>query len=264
MRTSRTTALALTTIATVALSLSACAKDADTTTTESGVKVVEEGLLTICTHLPYEPFEFTEDGEVVGFDIDVLKIAADAEDLETEVVDTPWETIVSGNALESGDCDVAAGAMTITPEREAVMDFSEPYFEATQALLTKKGSGYDSLDDLAGKRIAVQEGTTGETYVKENLPKGAKAVSYEDSVLMMEAVNNGQVDAGVNDNGLVNYYVEENPSVEVTTEFKTGEEYGFSVKKDDNPELLEAVNTAIADKDAYDEAYEKWFGAAPE
>ena len=262
--TKRSSGLALTALTALALSLTACAKDADTTETESGVKVIEEGYLTICTHLPYEPFEFTEDGEVVGFDIDVLKIAAKAEGLKTKVVDTPWETIVSGNALEGGDCDVAAGAMTITEEREAVMDFSDPYFEATQALLTKKGSGFDSLEDLAGKRIAVQEGTTGETYVKENLPKGAKAVSYEDSVLMMEAVTNGKTDAGVNDNGLVNYYVEQNPGVEVTTEFKTGEEYGFSVKKDGNPELLKAINEAIADEEAYNKAYEKWFGTAPE
>jgi polar amino acid transport system substrate-binding protein len=249
----------------LALSLTACAKDDEPTTeTESGVKVVEEGVLTICTHLPYEPFEFTQDGEVVGFDIDVLNIAAEAEGLETEVVDIGWETIVSGNALENGECDVAAGAMTITPEREAVMDFSDPYFEATQALLAPVGSGFESLEDLAGKRIAVQEGTTGEAYVKENLPDGAESVSYEDSVLMMEAVNNGQADAGVNDNGLVNYYVEQNSGVEVTTEFQTGEEYGFSVKKDDNPELLDAINAAIADEEAYNAAYEKWFGAPAE
>jgi polar amino acid transport system substrate-binding protein len=251
-------------VAALALSLTACAKDSETTETDSGIKLVEEGVLTICTHLPYEPFEFTEGGEVVGFDIDVLTIAADAEGLDTEVVDIGWETIVSGNALENGDCDVAAGAMTITPEREEVMDFSDPYFEATQALLTQKGSGYESLEDLAGKRIAVQEGTTGETYVKENLPEGAESVSYEDSVLMMEAVNNGQADAGVNDNGLVNYYVESNPDVEVTTEFSTGEQYGFSVKKGDNDALLEAINDAIADQEAYDAAYEKWFGKTPE
>lgn len=260
MQKPRITALAITALA---VGLAGCAKDADTTETESGIKLVEEGVLTICTHLPYEPFEFTQDGEVVGFDIDVLKIAAEAEGLETEVVDIGWETIVSGNALENGECDVATGAMTITPEREEVMDFSDPYFEATQALLTQTGSGYESLEDLAGKRIAVQEGTTGEAYVKENLPEGAEAVSYEDSVLMMEAVTNGQADAGVNDNGLVNYYVEQNPSVEVTTEFKTGEEYGFSVKKGDNDELLEVINDAIADEEAYNAAYEKWFGTAP-
>ncbi|MFC5727355.1 MULTISPECIES: transporter substrate-binding domain-containing protein [Nocardioides] len=262
MNTSRLATAALS-AGVLALGLSACAKDTSTTTTESGVNLVEEGTLTICTHLPYEPFEFTEGGEVVGFDVDVLKIAADAEGLETKVVDTAWETIVSGSALDNGDCDVAAGAMTITPEREAVMDFSDPYFEATQALLVPSGSGITSLDDLAGKRIATQEGTTGEAYVKENLPKGAKAVSFEDSVLMMEAVRSGKADAGVNDNGLVNYYVEQNPEVEVTTEFKTGEEYGFSVKKDGNDELLKVLNDAIANQEEYDKAYEKWFGSAP-
>src|SRR3546814_737853 len=152
--------------------------------------------------------------------------------------------------------------MSIKPGREKVMDFSDPYFTATQALLVKKGSGYSSLEDLAGKRIAVQEGTTGETYVEENLPKGAEKVSYEDSVLMMEAVNNGKAQAGVNDNGLVNYYVDQNPGVEVSTEFQTGEEYGFSVKKDGNPKLLDAINEAIADKDAMDELKVKWFGTA--
>ena len=93
----------------VALVLSACATDDSTTTTESGIALVEDGTLTICTYLPYEPFEFTEGGEVVGFDIDVLTIAADAEGLETSVVTSPGRTIVSGEALNTGQCDVAAG-----------------------------------------------------------------------------------------------------------------------------------------------------------
>src|SRR3546814_10880274 len=206
-------------IAALAFTATSCAKDTSTSTTESGAKVVEEGVLAICTHLPYEPFEFTKDGEVVCFHIDVLKLVAKAEGLDTKIQDTPWETIVSGESLNRGDCDVATGAISIKPEREKVMDFSDPYFTATQALLVKKGSGYSSLEDLAGKQIAVQEGTTGETYVEENLPKGAEKVSYEDSVLMMEAVNNGKAQAGVNDHGLVNYYVDQNPGVEVSTAF---------------------------------------------
>lgn len=137
-----TRALAIgTSLAALTLLASGCAKDDTSTTTESGVTLVEGGTLTICTHLPYEPFEFTEGGEVVGFDVDVLKIAADAEGWDTKVVDIGWETIVSGEALNTGQCDVAAGAMSITPEREAVMDFSEQYFEAKQALLMKAGVG---------------------------------------------------------------------------------------------------------------------------
>jgi polar amino acid transport system substrate-binding protein len=239
-----------------------CAKDDTSTTTESGVKLVEGDTLTICTHLPYEPFEFTEGGEVVGFDPDVLKVAADAEGWDTKVVDISWETIVSGEALNTGQCDVAAGAMTITDEREGVMDFTDPYFEATQALMTKTGSGITSLEDLAGKTIAVQDATTGADYVKENAPKDAKIVTFEDSALMEQAVKTGKADAGVNDNGLLNYFVSQNPDVEVVTEFQTGESYGFSVKKDGNDELLSVINDAIASDD-YDTVYEKWFGSAP-
>jgi polar amino acid transport system substrate-binding protein len=248
----------------VALSLTAagCAKDDTSTTTESGATLINDGTLTICTHLPYEPFEFTEGGEVVGFDPDVLKIAADAEGWDTEVVDIGWETIVSGEALNTGQCDVSAGAMTITDEREAVMDFSDPYFEATQALMTKAGSGITSLDDLAGMSVAVQDGTTGADYVRENAPDDTKIVSFEDSALMQQAVKTGKTDAGVNDNGLLNYFVSENPDVEVVNEFKTGESYGFSVKKDSNDDLLTIINDAIA-SDEYDAVYEEWFGTAP-
>jgi polar amino acid transport system substrate-binding protein len=250
-------------VAALSLFAAGCAKDDTSTTTESGVKLVEGGTLTICTHLPYEPFEFTEGGEVVGFDPDVLKIAADAEGWDTKVVDISWETIVSGEALNTDQCDVAAGAMTITDEREAVMDFSDPYFEATQALMTKTGSGITSLEDLAGKTIAVQDATTGSDYVRENAPKDAKIVSFEDSALMEQAVKTGKADAGVNDNGLLNYFVSQNDDVEVVTEFQTGESYGFSVKKGGNDELLSVINDGIASDD-YDTVYEKWFGTAPE
>jgi polar amino acid transport system substrate-binding protein len=248
----------------VALALAGCAKDDSSTTTSSGVKLVKDKTLTICTHLPYAPFEFTQSGKVVGFDIDVLKIAADDEGLSTKVVDTPWDTIVSGEALNTGKCDVAAGAMTIKPEREKVMDFTDSYFDASQALLVRKGSGITSLDQLAGKTIAVQEGTTGEDYVKQHTPAGAKVVSFEDSVLTMQAVKTGKADAGVNDNGLLYTFVKQNPDTEVTTEFQTGEKYGFSVKKNGNDALLTAINKGIADKTAYDAAYQKWFGKAPQ
>ena len=250
-------------IAALALTAAGCAKDDTSTTTDSGIELVKEGTLSICTHLPYEPFEFTEGGEVVGFDPDVLKIAADAEGLDTEVIDVAWETITTGEALNTNQCDVAAGAMTITDERAAVMDFTDPYFTATQALMTKTGSGISSLEDLAGKKVAVQDGTTGADYVRENAPKDTEIVSYEDSSLMQQAVLTGKTDAGVNDNGLLNYFVSQNPEVEVVTEFETGEEYGFSVKKDGNDDLLAAINDGIASDD-YDTVYEKWFGNAPE
>ena len=244
------------------LAVAGCAKEDTSVTTESGIELVKEGTLTVCTHLPYEPFEFTEGGEVVGFDPSVLEIAAEAEGLDFEVLDVAWETITTGEALNTDKCDVGAGAMTINDERAAVMDFTDPYFEATQALMTKTGSGIASLEDLAGKKVAVQDGTTGADYVRENAPEDTEVVSFEDSSLMQQAVRTGKTDAGVNDNGLLNYFVSQNPDVEVVTEFQTGEEYGFSVKKDGNDELLTAINDAIA-SDEYDAVYEEWFGTAP-
>lgn len=244
------------------LALTACGGGDEAGTSPSGAKLVKAGTLTICTHLPYKPFEFNEGGEVVGFDVDVLKIAADAEKLDTEVVNIGWETIVSGEALNSGKCDVAAGAMTINEERQKVMDFSEPYFEATQALLTKKGAGYKSLDDLGGKTIAVQEATTGADYVKEHAPKDAKIITLEDSALMMQAVKSGKADAGVNDNGLLYDFVKSNSDTEITGEFQTGEAYGFSVQKGKNDKLIEVLNKGINDKTAYDKVFKKWFGEA--
>ena len=142
-------------------------------------------------------------------------------------------------------------------------EITDPYFEATQALMTKTGSGITSLEDLAGKTIAVQDATTGADYVKENAPKDAKIVTFEDSALMEQAVKTGKADAGVNDNGLLNYFVSQNDDVEVVTEFQTGESYGFSVKKGGNDELLSVINDGIASDD-YDTVYEKWFGNAPE
>ena len=224
---------------TLTLALAGCAKEDTSTTTESGIKVVEKGVLTICTHLPYEPFEYTDGGKIVGFDPDVLEIAADAEGARHQ-----------GHRHRLGDHRHGRGAQHRQvrrgrrrdddhAERENVMDFTDPYFKATQALMTKTGSGITSLDDLAGKKIAVQDGTTGADYVRENAPKDTEIISFEDSSLMQQAVRTGKTDAGVNDNGLLNYFVSQNPDVEVVTEFQTGEEYGFSVKKGGNDELLD-------------------------
>ena len=166
----RTIATAISAAA-LALTAAGCAKDDTSTATESGIELVKTDTLTICTHLPYEPFEFTEGGEVVGFDVDVLKIAADAEGWDTKVVDIGWETIVSGEALNTGQCDVAAGAMSITPEREAVMDFPEQYFEAKQALLMKAGVGtHDELLGIVNEAIASDDYDAA--YEKWSAPLG--------------------------------------------------------------------------------------------
>ena len=252
-------------LATAAVALSGC-KAADTTTTDSGAEIVSDGNLSVCTSLPYKPFEFQKSGEIIGFDMDLMALVAKELDLKVKVVQTPFEGIQSGQALNTGQCDVAAAGMTITDVRSKVIDFSDPYFDATQALLVQKGAGFDSLESLAGKTIAVQTGTTGEIYTNENAPKDATIRSFEDLGLLTAAVKTGQVDAAVQDNGPLLDYIKTNPDTEVTAEFDTGEQYGFAVKKDGNDELLSTVNDALAkakDDGTYDDIYKEWFGSAP-
>lgn len=252
--------------AALALAISSCASDTETTTTESGAELIDGDKLTVCTHLPYEPFQFTESGEVVGFDVDMMDLVAEELGVEQEIFDTPFEGIQSGQSLNTQKCDVAAAGMTITDERARVIDFSDPYFDATQALLVAKGSGIASLEDLSGKTLAVQEGTTGELYANDNAPDDVEVRSFEDLALLTTAVKTGQVDAGINDNGVLFDYVQDNPELEVATEFDTGEQYGFAVAKDGNDELLATINDVISkaqEDGTYDEIYEKWFGEAP-
>ncbi len=249
-------------VSTLGLALSACANQTDKVTTESGVQVIKDGNLTVCTHLPYEPFQYNKGGEVVGFDVDLMDLVADDLGLEQEIVNTPFETIETGQAMSTGKCDIAAAGMTITEERDQVIDFSDPYFEATQALLVKKGAGYDSLESLDGKTLGVQVGTTGEQYANDNVPEGVEIKVFEDLALLLEAVKSGSIDAAINDNTVLIDYAEQNPDTEMTTEFETGEQYGFGVAQGENADLLDAVNKAFQeahDDGTYDTLFEKYF-----
>ena len=248
--------------ATLALTVAGCATDTDKVTTDSGVEVIEDGKLTVCTHLPYEPFQYNEGGEVVGFDVDLMDLVAEDLDLEQSIVNTPFETIETGQAMATGKCDIAAAGMTITEERDKVIDFSDPYFNATQALLTKKGSGYDSMESLDGKTLGVQIGTTGQVYAEENATEGVELKVFEDLALLLEAVKNGSIDAAINDNTVLIGYAEQNPDTEMTVEFDTGEQYGFGVAEGESAELLDAVNKAFADAHedgTYEELFKKYF-----
>jgi polar amino acid transport system substrate-binding protein len=245
-------------VSTLGLALSACATDTKKVTTDSGVQVIKDGKLTVCTHLPYEPFQYNKGGEIVGFDVDLMDLVADDLGLEQDIVNTPFETIETGQAMATGKCDIAAAGMTITEERDKVIDFSDPYFNATQALLAKKGAGYDSLESLEGKTLGVQIGTTGQEYANDNAPEGVELKVFEDLALLLEAVKNGSIDAAINDNTVLIGYAEQNPDTEMTVEFDTGEQYGFGVAEGENADLLDAVNKAFADAHE-DGTYEKLF-----
>lgn len=237
-----------------------------------GIRIVEEGKLTICTNLPYKPFQHrdSDSGEVVGFDVDLLDLLAKDLGLEKEIIDvSEWEQVTSGAVFQADRCDIGMGAMTITEERDAALTISSPYFEATQALIAKKDSGYKSLRDLKGKRVGVQTGTTGQDFAKSvEEDYGFQTADFEDLVSELNAVKAGTVDAAINDNEPLKGFAAENPDTEVITDFKTGEQYGFPAKKDDEnaEKLIERLNglLAEAEKDGtYAKIYKKWFGTEP-
>lgn len=234
-----------------------------------GAKLVNDGKLTTCTNIPYEPFQFKDgSGKVVGFDVDIVDLAAKKLGVEQEIVDIDFAQIKSGAAMASGKCDVAAAGMTITDERKANIDFSVPYFDATQALLAKKGTGATSLDDVKAKglKLGAQASTTGLDYVKG---KGYDPVEYADSAKELLALQAGQADVIVQDLPVVLTWLKK-PEVaekfELIASLDTGEQYGIGLKKGADPVLLKTINETVeaAKKDGtYEQIFVKWFGKKP-
>ncbi|MGW0366927.1 ABC transporter substrate-binding protein [Streptomyces sp. NPDC002990] len=231
-----------------------------------GVPVVEAGKLTTCTHLPYPPFQFEQQGKIVGFDVALIdRVAADLK-VEQKILDTPFENFKTGAFLNSGECDLAAAGMTITDERKKNVDFSVPYFDATQALLATKKSGVTSLADVRTKKLGAQAETTGESYAKS---QGLDPVAFESSDAVLNGLRTGQVDAVIIDYPVVQGWLKDQKNAAefaLGQNIETGEQYGFSVKKG-NTALLAAINKAITTAKAdgtYKKLYEQWIGPMPQ
>ncbi|MEU6671155.1 transporter substrate-binding domain-containing protein [Streptomyces sp. NPDC046727] len=233
-------------------------------TTVKGVHLAKAGQLTTCTHLPYPPFQSEIDGKVQGFDVSLIDLVAKNLGVKQQILDTPFENFKTGAFLNSGQCDLAAAGMTITAERKKNVDFSDPYFEATQAVLVDKSSGIDSLADVKakGKKLGAQAQTTGEDYVKG---KGYDPISFESSDAVLNGLRTGQVQAVVIDYPVVQGWLKDKANADkfkVVDNLKTGEQYGFTVKKG-NTALREAINKALKDAKAdgtYKKIYEQWIG----
>ncbi|GAB7107517.1 glutamine ABC transporter substrate-binding protein GlnH [Streptomyces phaeofaciens JCM 4814] len=264
----RTRALAAGTATAALMLVSACTSSDDggsgSKTAAGGVELAKAGQLTTCTHLPYPPFQSEIDGKVQGFDVSLIDLVAEDLGVKQVVLDTPFENFKTGAFLNSGECDVAAAGMTITEERKKNVDFSDPYFDATQALLVDKDSGITSLADAKAKgvKLGAQAQTTGEDYAKK---QGFDPVSFESSDAVLNGLRSGQVKAVVIDYPVVQGWLKDKANAdafEVADNINTGEQYGFTVKKG-NTELLAAIDKALAEAKAdgtYKEIYEKWIG----
>ena len=273
LRKSRAAA-AVASVAVFALVLSACGSDdspsggTEDKAAAAGITLVKSGKLTVCTHLPYKPFQYKEGNDVVGFDVDLLNLVANDLGLTQEVVNIEWAQVTSGAAFQAKKCDMGMGAMTITPERQAAISITAPYMDATQVLLVKADSGIKTLEDLKGKKVGVQADTTGKVYADEQAKKiGFEVVVFNDLALQENNVKSGRVQAAINDNGVLYDFVKDNPDTAVAAEFNTGEQYGFGALKDGSgPKLVEKFNTLLttAKTDGkYNEIYKKWFGVEP-
>ncbi|MFF3638428.1 transporter substrate-binding domain-containing protein [Streptomyces sp. NPDC101169] len=261
----RTRLLAATTATAGLVLVAGCSSgDGGKGATVKGVHLVKAGQLTTCTHLPYPPFQSEVNGKVQGFDVSLVDLAAKNLGVKQQILDTPFENFKTGAFLNSGQCDLAAAGMTITAERKKNVDFSDPYFEATQAVLVDRNSGINSLEDVKakGKKLGAQAQTTGEDYVKG---KGYDPISFESSDAVLNGLRTGQVQAVVIDYPVVQGWLKDKANADkfkVVGNLKTGEQYGFTVKKG-NTKLREALNKAIADAKAdgtYKKLYEKWIG----
>ncbi|MBX9244193.1 amino acid ABC transporter substrate-binding protein [Actinotalea ferrariae] len=257
----RTQATVVTALAALALAgCSSTATDDVATAAPDEVQLVEEGVLTMCANPPYEPFTYEEDGEVVGFEVDIVREVATDLGVDLEIVSTPFEGLESGQDLETRKCDVVASGITITDEREERLDFAEPHFDADQGLLVPAGSNLTSIEDLEGFTVGVQQATTGEEWALE---QDLGTVQLEDLGLQVEALRAGQVDAVVNDIAVLGSYVDD--ELEIGAQFPTGEQYGIGVRTG-NTALLAAVDATlerIRNDGTYDALYEQHIGTAP-
>jgi polar amino acid transport system substrate-binding protein len=250
-----------------ATALVAACGSGDKGVTVQGAKLVNKGAITTCTHLPYPPFQSAQGGKVVGFDVDMIDLVAKKLGVTQKVIDTPFETIKTGSALNAGKCDVAAAGMTIKAERAKFIDFSKPYFDATQALMAKKGTTFPSIDEVKARKIKVgsQAQTTGEEFVQG---KGIDSKSFKDSASLLNGLRSGQVDVIVEDYPVVQGWLKDpaNAAYSVAANLNTGEQYGFAVRKGHNPKLLAMINQAIDESRQdgdYKKIYEKWIGPLP-
>ena len=239
-----------------------CGDDDSGGSSSGSLNTINEGQLRVGSDIPYAPFEFGRAPDYEGFDVDIVNEIAKRLDLEAEFVKTPFDPIFRN--LAQGRFDMVASAATITPEREKTVDFSEPYFPADQSLMVKRGSDIKTTDDLEGKRVGAQVGTTGADYAKDEV--NAETVRTYDLIDdAFNALQTGQVDAVINDFPVSKYAERSKEDLQVVQRIPTGEEYGLGFNKEDT-KLREEVNKALNDMKedgTYTRIYKKWFEEDP-
>ena len=207
----------------------------------AGLTTVEAGKLTMATNATFPPYEMTTDaGTIEGIDVDTAKAIAEKLGLELQVDDMEFDAALL--SVQQGKADIVMAGVTVTDERKAVMDFSDSYATGIQSIIVPEGSDIASPDDLAGKKIGTQRGTTGYIYCSDDFGD-ENVVAYDDGLTAVQALNNGQVDAVVIDNAPAQEFVAANPGLKILDTSYAEEDYAIGMAK--NSPLEDAVNSAL-------------------
>lgn len=197
------------------------------------------------TSADFPPFEYVQNGQYVGFDIDLIQAIGKIEGFQVEIRDMSFDSLIP--ALKSGIIDIAIAGMTITPERSQVIDFSNPYWSADQDVIVKKNSDYNLTVLFGNHKVGVQTGTTGDLWVSDNLIKAGilkSIVRYESFIYALQALINGEVNAVVLDSPVAERFAQTQP-VSIVGIIITNENYGIAVNKG-NTELLAKINDGLS------------------
>ena len=213
--------------------------DAAEETTDSAA---EGGTLVMATNAEFEPYEYHDGGEIVGIDVDIAKAIAESLGMELKIEDMAFDSIIM--AVNSGKADVGIAGMTVTEDRLENVNFSDPYATSSQVIIVTEDSEIGSSDDLSGKKIGVQLGTTGDILADDI--EGAEVERYNKGFEAVQALSQGKIDAVIIDRQPAEVFVEQSEGLKILDEAFAEEEYAIAIAKD-NTELLDKVNTALGE-----------------
>ena len=220
----------------------ASSETASESTDAAELTTVAAGKLTMSTNAAFPPYEMTaDDGSFEGIDIEVAAAIADKLGLELQIDDMDFDAALL--ATQSGKSDMVMAGVTVTEERQKVMDFSDTYAEGIQSVIVPEDSDIASVDDLAGKTIGTQRGTTGYIYCTDDFGEDS-VVAYDDGLTAVQMLNNGQVDCVVIDNAPAKEFIAANPGLKLLDTAYVEESYAIGIGKG-NTELKDAINTAL-------------------
>ncbi|MFR7451466.1 MAG: transporter substrate-binding domain-containing protein [Gemmiger sp.] len=228
---------------------SEAAADATSDTASAEVTTVEPGKLIMSTNAAFPPYEMTaDDGSFEGIDVEIAGAIAEKLGLELQIDDMDFDAALL--AAQTGKSDMVMAGVTVTEDRQTVMDFSDSYATGIQVVIVPEDSDIASIDDMTGKMIGVQRGTTGDQYCSASVEDGGfgeeNVTRYDNGLTAVQALNNGQVDCVVIDNAPAQEFVAANPGLKILDTEYANEEYAIGVAKG-NTQLLDAINTAIAE-----------------